>query len=141
MRRLQKQLFHYNLLNQLHLPYMLRESVERKFEYSRITCVNSCREILSRFIMLRRWNQVAFSCRTIDFTALMAAMTLLSAHLDSHRSPMADNFLIAQYMGDRAMIEQAQDNMEELNRLNPDTLNSRSAQLLARLLAIEAKAV
>ena len=120
---------------------MLRESVERKFEYSRITCVNSCREILSRFIMLRRWNQVAFSCRTIDFTALMAAMTLLSAHLDSHRSPMADNFLIAQYMGDRAMIEQAQDNMEELNRLNPDTLNSRSAQLLARLLAIEAKAV
>ncbi|OQD60854.1 hypothetical protein PENPOL_c020G05479 [Penicillium polonicum] len=140
MRRLQEQLFHYNLLNQLHLPYMLCESVERKFEYSRITCVNSCREILSRFIMLRRWNQVAFSCRTIDFTALMAAMTLLLAHLDSHRSPMADNFLIAQYMGDRAMIEQAQDNMEELNRLNPDTLNARSAQLLARLLAIEAKA-
>ncbi|KAJ5424968.1 hypothetical protein N7465_000038 [Penicillium sp. CMV-2018d] len=122
MRRLQEQLFHYNLLNQLHLPYMLRESVERKFEYSRITSVNSCREILSRFIMLRRWSRVAFSCRTIDFTALMAAMTLLLAHLDSHRSPMA------------------QDNMEELNRLNPDTLNARSAQLLARLLAIEAKA-
>lgn len=140
MRRLSEQLFHYNLLNQLHLPYMLRDSVERKFEYSRITCVNACREILSRFIMLRRWNQVAFSCRTIDFTALMAAMTLLLAHLDSHRSPMVDNFLAAQYMGDRAMIEQAQDNMEELNRLNPDTLNARSAQLLGRLLAIEAKA-
>ncbi|KAJ6019310.1 hypothetical protein N7522_001377 [Penicillium canescens] len=140
MRRLSEQLFHYNLLNQLHLPYMLRDSVERKFDYSRITCVNASREILSRFIMLRRWNQVAFSCRTIDFTALMAAMTLLLAHLDSHRSPTVDNFLAAQYLGDRAMIEQAQENMEELNRLNSDTLSARSAQLLGRLLAIEAKA-
>ncbi|KAK4862511.1 hypothetical protein LT330_002644 [Penicillium expansum] len=140
MRRLSEQLFHYNLLNQLHLPYMLRESVERKFDYSRITCVNSSREILSRFIMLRRWNKVAFSCRTIDFTALMAAMTLVLAHLDGHRSSKVDNFLAPQYLSDRAMIEQAQENMEELNRLNPDTLSARSAQLLDRLLAIEAKA-
>jgi hypothetical protein len=140
MRRLSQQLFHYNLLNQLHLPYMLRDSAERKFDYSRITCVNASREILSRFIMLRRWNQVSFSCRTIDFTALMAAMTLLLAHLNSHRSSQADNFLAAQYLGDRAMIEQAQENMKELNRLNSDTLSARSAQLLNRLLAIEAKA-
>lgn len=140
MRRLSEQLFHYNLLNQLHLPYMFRDSSERKFDYSRITCVNASREILSRFIILRRWNKVAFSCRTIDFTALMAAMTLLLAHLDSHRSSQVDNFLAAQYPGDRAMIEQAQENMEELNRLNSDTLSARSAQLLNRLLAIEAKA-
>ncbi|KAB8076958.1 hypothetical protein BDV29DRAFT_169134 [Aspergillus leporis] len=140
MRRLSEQLFYYNLLNQLHLPYMLRDSVERKYDYSRITCVNASREILSRFIMLRRWNRVAFSCRTIDFTALMAAMTLLLAHLDSHRSSQVDNVLAAQYLGDRAMIEQAQENMEELNRLNADTLSARSARLLRRLLAIEAKA-
>jgi hypothetical protein len=38
------------------------------------------------------------------------------------------------------MIEQAQENMKELNRLNSDTLSARSAQLLNRLLAIEAKA-
>ncbi|KAJ5206689.1 hypothetical protein N7491_002696 [Penicillium cf. griseofulvum] len=140
MRRLSEQLFLYNLLNQLHLPYMLLDSTERKYDYSRITCVNASREILSRFIMLRRWNQVAFSCHTVDFTALMAAMTLLLAHLDSHRPSQVDNFLAAQYLGDRAMIEQAQENMEELNRLNSDTLSARSAQLLNRLLAIEAKA-
>jgi hypothetical protein len=140
MRRLSAQLLHYNLFNQIHLPYMIRHSDERKFEYSRHTCVNSSREILSRFIMLRRWNQVAFSCRTIDFTALMAAITLLLAHLDNHRSSQEENLLAPQYLGDRAMIEQAQENMEELNRLNPDTLSSRSAQLLKRLLAIEAMA-
>ncbi|OQE11521.1 hypothetical protein PENVUL_c002G03077 [Penicillium vulpinum] len=70
----------------------------------------------------------------------MAAMTLLLAHLYSHRCSQVDNFLAAQYLGDRAMIEQAQEDMEELNRLNSDTLSARSAQLLSRLLAIEAKA-
>jgi hypothetical protein len=140
MRRLSAQLCHYNLLNQLHLPYLLRHSDERKYDYSQITSVNASREILSRFIMLRRWNRVAFSCRTIDFIALMAAITLLLAHLDRYRSPQVDNFLAAQALGDRAMIEQAQEHMEELDRLNADPLSARSARLLRRLLAIEARA-
>ena len=140
MRRLSAQLCHYNLLNQLHLPYLLRHSDERKYDYSRITCVNASREILSLFIMLRRWNRVAFSCRTIDFIALMAAMTLVLAHLDRYRSPRIDDFLAAQALGDRAMIEQVQEHMEELDRLNADPLSARSARLLRRLLAIEARA-
>ncbi|PLB51398.1 hypothetical protein P170DRAFT_433405 [Aspergillus steynii IBT 23096] len=140
MRQLSEQLCHYNLLNQLHLPYMLRHAVEDRREYSRLICVNASREILSRFIMLRRWNRVAFSCRTIDFTALMAAITLLLAHLESHRSPPTDNFLVVQYPGDRAMIEKAQEDMEGLDRVNEDPLSARSAGLLRHLLAIEAKA-
>ncbi|KAL4942084.1 hypothetical protein BDV06DRAFT_235658 [Aspergillus oleicola] len=110
------------------------------YDYSQITCVNASREILSRFIMLRRWNRVAFSCRIIDFIALMAAMTLLLAHLDRYRSPQVDDFLAAQALGDRAMIEQAQEHMEELDRLNADPLSARSARLLRRLLEIEARA-
>ncbi|KAL4745920.1 hypothetical protein BDW72DRAFT_198193 [Aspergillus terricola var. indicus] len=90
--------------------------------------------------MLRRWNRVAFSCRTVDFIALMTAMTLLLAHLDRYQSPQADDFLAAQALGDRAMIEQAQEHMEELDRLNADPLCARSARLLRRLLAIEARA-
>jgi len=49
--RLTAQLLHYNLLNQLHLPFMLRCSAERKYDYSRVTCVNASREVLSRFIV------------------------------------------------------------------------------------------
>lgn len=53
-RRLFAQVLHYNLLNQLHLPYMLRSSsANRKHEYSLITCVNASREMISRFITLR----------------------------------------------------------------------------------------
>jgi Fungal Zn(2)-Cys(6) binuclear cluster domain len=136
-RRLFAQVLHYNLLNQLHLPYMLRSSsAEHKYEYSRITCVNASREMLSRFITLRRFNRIACSCRTVDFLALMAAMTLLLAHLDSHLSE-AENLLAHQYHSDRAMIEQVQENMEEVNRLNLDALSAQSADLLRRLLNIE----
>ncbi|KAE8350729.1 hypothetical protein BDV28DRAFT_138533 [Aspergillus coremiiformis] len=139
-RRLFAQVLHYNLLNQLHLPYMLRaSSAERKYEYSRITCVNASREVLSRFITLRSFNRIAYSCRTVDFLALMAAMTLLLAHLDSHHAG-TENLLAHQYISDRAMIEQAQENMSEVNRLNSDALSAQSADLLRRLLTIEVEA-
>lgn len=141
-RRLFAQVLHYNLLNQLHLPYMLRSSsntANAKHEYSLITCVNASREMLSRFIALRSFNGVAYSCRTIDFIALMAAMTLLLAHLDSHRSE-TENLLAHQYHSDRAMIEQVKDSMEELNRVSSDALSAQIADWLARLLAIEAEA-
>ena len=136
-RRLFAQMLHYNLLNQLHLPYMLRSSsTERKYEYSLIACVNASREVLSRFITLRSFNGIAYSCRTVDFLALMAAMTLLLAHLDSHLSE-TENLLAHQYHSDRAMIEKVQENMKEVNRLNSDALSAQSADLLGRLLTIE----
>ena len=136
-RRLFAQVLHYNLLNQLHLPYMLRSpSAERKYEYSLIACVNASREVLSRFITLRSFDGIAYSCRTVDFLALMAAMTLLLAHLDSHRSE-TENLLAHQYHSDRAMIEKVQENMKEVNRLSSDTLSAQSADLLGRLLNIE----
>lgn len=133
-------MFHYNLLNQLHLPYMLRSSTEHKYDYSRIICVNASREILSRFIMFRSFNRNAFCCRTVDFFALMAAMALVLVHLDSHRSSQVGNLLAHQSLSDRAMIEQAQENMEQVSRLNADALSTQSANLLRSLLVIEAEA-
>ncbi|MCJ1325267.1 hypothetical protein MMC10_001929 [Thelotrema lepadinum] len=139
-RRLFAQVVHYSLLNQLHLPYMLRSSsAERSYEYSRITCINASREILSRFITLHSVNGISYSCRIIDFLTLMAAMTLLLAHLDSHFWG-AENLLSHQYYSDRAMIEQTQETMEEVDRLNSDPLSAQSADLLRRLLIIEAEA-
>ncbi|MCJ1312677.1 hypothetical protein MMC25_006353 [Agyrium rufum] len=136
-RRLSAQLLHYNLLNQLHLPYILRSSSsDRRYEYSLIACVNASREVLSRFIALRSFDGFAYNCRTVDFLALMAAMTLLLAHLDSNLSE-TDNLLAHQYHSDRAMIEKVQENMKEVNRLNSDTLSAKSANLLCKLLTIE----
>lgn len=138
-RRLFAQVLHYNLLNQLHLPYMLRSSsVSREQEYSLNTCANASREILTRFNTLRSFEGAAYSCRTIDFIALMAAMTLLLAHLDSHNLE-TQNLLAHQYHSDRAMIEQVKDYMEEFDRAKSDPLSSQIAEWLSRLLAIEAE--
>jgi hypothetical protein len=134
--RLITQLFHYNLLNQLHLPYMLRSSREKKYSYSKISCVNSSRETLSRFITFRSFNQVAFCCRGVDFFALVAAMTLILAHLDSHRNK-DDNFLVHQRFSDRAMVEGVLENMENLNKLNMDILSHKCSEVLQNLLDIE----
>lgn len=140
MGRLFNQLYHYNLLSQLHLPYMLRAAPERRYEYSRMTCANAAREVLSRFIMFRSFNRNDFCCRTVDFFALMAAITLLLTHLSSRRIPQASNLLAHHYPSDRAMIEQAQMNMEQISRLNGDVLSAQSTELLSKLLAIESEA-
>ncbi|KAF3397734.1 putative transcription factor gsfR1 [Penicillium rolfsii] len=155
MRRLFHHLSHYNLLIQLHLPFMLRSATTgHKYDCSRITCIYASREILSRFIMFHSFNRIAFSCRTVDYFGLMAAMTLLIAHLDGHRHlPSStseqppynsvlgsNNVLIHQRPSDRALIEQVHETMEEVSRLDGDSMSLQASSLLQRLMAIEAEA-
>ncbi|KFA56654.1 hypothetical protein S40293_06253 [Stachybotrys chartarum IBT 40293] len=152
-QRLMDQVYHYNLLNQLHLPYLLRTGckaeVERRHacshDYSKLSCVNASREVLNRFIMLRSFNHAVFCCRAIDFFALLAAMTILLAHLDNHGPGLpcrsaADRLLAHQRDVDRATMEQVLDNMERVGRLGNDALSEKSASLLRRLFDIEAEA-
>lgn len=162
MLRLLDQVFYLNLLNLLHLPYMLRSStpdpgngggdaVNSKYEYSKLTSANASRELLTRFIMFRSFNRVAFCCRSVDFFALTASMTLVIAHLDEHRKRRqrqrqhgvgvtAINVLAHQRNGDRAMMEQVLENMEGVAQLNMDALSERSSSLLKSLLTLEADA-
>lgn len=139
MLRLINQIFYYNLLNQLHLPYMLMFSSEKHTVYSKLACVNASREVLSRFIAFRTWNRVAFCCRSVDFFALMAAMTLVLAHLHANDEPDL-NCLAHQRHSDRAMMEQVLESMEMVHKLNMDVLSEKSGDLLRRLLEIEADA-
>ncbi|KAF7183251.1 hypothetical protein CNMCM7691_003164 [Aspergillus felis] len=155
MRRLFHHLSHYNLLIQLHLPFMLRSATTgHKYDYSRMTCITASREILSRFIMFHSFNRIAFSCRTVDYFGLMAAMTLLIAHLDGHQflppstseqlpcnqALMSNNILVHQRPSDRALIEQAHEIMEEVSRLDGDSMSIQASNLLQRLMAIETEA-
>ncbi|KAI1264695.1 hypothetical protein F5Y18DRAFT_77032 [Xylariaceae sp. FL1019] len=149
--RLMEQLYHYDLLNQLYLPYMLPFSsramtVEehRRYLHAKHTCIYSSREVLSRFIIFRSYNRVAFCCRSIDFFGLMSAMTLLLAHIDSHRtdgkSESTPNMLSHQRPSDRAMMEQVLESMEDVSRLNADIMTHKSAALMRQLLNIEVEA-
>jgi hypothetical protein len=136
--RVKDQMFHYSLLNQLHLPYLFcPNGSERKNEYSRITCVSASREILTRFIAFRIYNPVPACCRIADFLALVGGMTLIFAHLHSYCDKERDNLLAHQRLGDRATVEEALKNMEVVSKLNEDMLAAKCAKLLQHLLHIE----
>ncbi|KAJ5094209.1 hypothetical protein N7456_010070 [Penicillium angulare] len=156
MRRLFHHLFHYNLLIQLHLPYMLSSAAAGNLGgHSQIICVNSARDILSRFVMFHSFNRIAFSCRTVDFFGLMAAITLLLVHIDGHtqKVPLGDNLqwphgpaipmnnpFTHQRPSDRALIENMLDILDEVGRLETETMGTQISNILRRLMAIEAKA-
>ncbi|KAF7555320.1 hypothetical protein G7046_g6584 [Stylonectria norvegica] len=158
--RLLEQMIYFNLLNVLHLPHMLRSTApgaegsrdaSANYEYSKLASVNASRELLTRFVTFRSFNRVAFCCRSSDFQALTAAMTLVIAHLDGHRKQRehqrnyglgisGGNVLAHQRNSDRAMMEQVLESMEGVSKLSTDALSDRSSSLLGSLLNLEADA-
>jgi hypothetical protein len=80
------QIHHFDLLILLHLPYMLRDPAESRYEYSRVTCIRASREVLKRFVTFRTIINSAFACRHVDYSALIAAMTLMLSYLGSGSS-------------------------------------------------------
>ncbi|RYC55431.1 hypothetical protein CHU98_g10774 [Xylaria longipes] len=149
--RVVEQIYHYNLLNQLYLPFLLQFRYDSanigtraRHDYAKHTCINSSREALTRFNALRSSSGIALCCRSVDFLGLMAAITLLLAHLGSHlpdgsRKPAA-NIMIHQRLSDRAVIERTLEYMEDIGHWNTDILTQKSADWARQLLAAEADA-
>ena len=136
------QVHHFNLVHLLHLPYLLRCDEESYHKYSKVTCVNASREILIRFVAFRSFNTITSCCRIADFFALMAGMTVLLAHIDSHRQRTPSlNLLAHQRLSDRAMVEQVIVNMEQVSNRTEDVLSGKTSDLLRSLLQIESNAV
>jgi hypothetical protein len=140
--RLGAHVYYHGLLIQLHLPYMMRIGESSIHEYSKITSVNSSREIMTRFVAHRTFNPMSSCSRPVDFFALLAAMTLLLAHLDAHRHREATDVLAHQRLSDRALLEQVLERMDVTRDINTgnDVMSEKSAQLIRRLLEIEADA-
>ena len=77
--RLAVQITHYYLLVLLHLPsaIQMREDVDG---YSKVTCIDSSRELPSQYIRLRCMKHPPFCCRAIDLCAFTPGLALLLAH-------------------------------------------------------------
>jgi len=140
--RVHNQLFHYYTLMHLHLPYVLCLSTDSRYDYHKITAVTASREILSRHISFRSVHRVALTCRSVDFFAFTAAMTLCLAHLESHRCADGHhNILMHQRLSDRGMMERSIEIMFDMARRNDeDVVTQKSAVILQRMLAVEADA-
>lgn len=137
--RVRDHVTHFSLLNQLHLPYLLCPSAGMN-EYSRTSCIYASREILTRFITFRTLRTISACCRLADFFAVVAGITLVLAHIDSHRLAKHGNALSHQRLGDRAAVETALKNVDVISKPNDDMLTAKCVDVLRRLLRIEADA-
>ncbi|KAJ6130160.1 hypothetical protein N7512_002940 [Penicillium capsulatum] len=137
--RLSCHVYYNSLLIQLHLPCAISGmGSHTEYEYSKVTCVNASREILTRFIAHRTFNPMSSCSRPVDFFAFLAAMTILLTYLDAYCE--ATNFLAHQRLGDRAILEQVLDLMDIVSKMDKDAMTQKSAEVIRHLLDIEADA-
>jgi hypothetical protein len=147
--RLMYQLTHFHLLAQLHLPYVLLTSNDRKYDYSKMTAINASREILSRFVLYFDSSSNCSSyCRGIDFLTFIASMTLCIAHIKGHCQRHAGvmnnettsvfQFLVHQRPQDIGFIERIMESMEHKTTRDNNPITQTITSSLRQLVAIEA---
>ncbi|GAP84644.1 putative C6 zinc finger domain-containing protein [Rosellinia necatrix] len=133
--QLMLQMNHHNLLILLHLPYMLRDPKERRWDYSKATCISSSRQLLRTFLLFRQTNHSSNACRHTDYGALTASMTLLLGYLDP-KLQARDPATTSQREADRELIQEARDKLEEMAKKNDDKLARDAACIIGRLLPL-----
>ncbi|UKZ68651.1 uncharacterized protein TrAtP1_009675 [Trichoderma atroviride] len=147
--RLMYQLTHFHLLAQLHLPYILLTSNDRKYDYSKMTAINASREILSRFVLYFDSSSNCSSyCRGIDFLTFIASMTLCLAHIKGHcqrHTSIMNNettsvfqLLVHQRPQDIGFIERIMESMEHKTTKDNNPITQTITNSLRQLVAIEA---
>lgn len=71
------QVWHFELATLLHLPFMLRSKTDRRYEYSRASCLNASRSLIKRWLAIRENNSTFYFSNLLEFEAFTAATTLL----------------------------------------------------------------
>ncbi|KAL9038675.1 MAG: hypothetical protein Q9214_005186 [Letrouitia sp. 1 TL-2023] len=71
-------LFYHNIRMYIHLPFMLKSATDRRYEFSRIAALESSREIMEHYMILRNPSRPLLAvCNVIDFQAFTASMILV----------------------------------------------------------------
>ncbi|KAI0554462.1 hypothetical protein F4679DRAFT_297022 [Xylaria curta] len=133
--RVMLQMNHHNLLILLHLPYMLRDPNERRWDYSKATCISSSRHLLRTFLLFRMINNASNACRHTDYSALTASMTLLLGYLDP-KLQARDQATTSRREADRALIQEARAKLQQMADQNGDKLAREAAIIIGRLLPL-----
>ncbi|KKY39616.1 putative c6 zinc finger domain-containing protein [Diaporthe ampelina] len=129
------QMHHFTLLILLHVPYMLHEPWSSRYDHSKSQCLTAARELLSRFISFRNLNVSAYSCRRVDYAALIAAMTLCLSYLGRRNGEIWDRT-----RSDRELVESTRRRMEHVAGLTYDSLGKEAVGIIERLAPIIEKA-
>ena len=70
-------LYHHYIRTLLHLPFMLKSTSDRRFEYNRVAAVESAREMIHAFKVLRNGVHGGYcACKTVDFQVFLGCILL-----------------------------------------------------------------
>ncbi|RAL61369.1 hypothetical protein DID88_009503 [Monilinia fructigena] len=131
--RIMSQIYYFQLESFLHLPFMVRAATERRFEYSKFTCLKSSREIIYRYLTIRRSGTKSFCCKVVDFGAFTACVTLLLSVLEI--PPVGgDNIAIqVQKQSDKELVQTVLGIMSEC-AMEEDIMAIQSVDVIKKLL-------
>jgi hypothetical protein len=125
-------ILHYELESLVHLPYMLRAAVDRRYDYSRLSCLNASRKLVQSWIFLREQSKSSFCCKMIEFQAFKACITLLLGILQP--TPISkDPMQLRQEEEDRMLVNKVKTIFEESQVLEGDIVLAQSVEVLKTL--------
>ncbi|KAI2779809.1 hypothetical protein F4815DRAFT_172591 [Daldinia loculata] len=129
------QMNHYHLLTLLHLPYFIRDPKERRWDYSKTTCLHASRKVLEAYLVFRHLTDAAGACRHTDYGALTASMTLLLGYLDP-KLRSRDPKTSYQRSADRKLVLAVRDVLQEVAERDDDKLSRETSDIITRLLPL-----
>ena len=75
--RMMCQIWHFELATLVHLPFMLRAATDRRYEYSRISCLSASRGLIRRWLFIRETRTMTLFSNLVEFQAFTAAITVI----------------------------------------------------------------
>ncbi|KAI4944121.1 hypothetical protein J4E91_008976 [Alternaria rosae] len=135
LERLMVQVWHFQMKLFIHLPYLLRAHLDNRYEYSKVTALQACRNILMRWFALRNASITQACCRFAELGVFIAAVTLtLDIVIELGTK---DKTEVKKTKGtDFAMICRLIGEMEKLANASPrERIAARSAIVLKKILS------
>lgn len=120
----------------LYLQFMLRAATERRYGYSKFSCLKSSREMIYRYLALRSTSDASFCCKIVDFGALTATVTLLLGLIEPSQGTET-NETRQQTESDRKLVQTVLKSLEELADDGNNIIAMQSSNVIRSLLAVD----
>ncbi|KAJ4395802.1 hypothetical protein N0V93_000016 [Gnomoniopsis smithogilvyi] len=131
------QIHHFTLVLLLHVPYMLRDIDSPRYDYSKTACTTAARDLLSRFLIIRKHSVSAYVHHLVDYAGLIASMTLCLSYLSKRRSEVWEHDKIRQ---DILLLDNTKSRMDLVAHVSGDRLSREAVCVIDQLTPLVRKA-
>jgi hypothetical protein len=107
--------WHFQLETLVHLPFMLRAATDRRYDYSRISCLNASRSLIKRWMFIRKSPSTLPVNTLVEFQAFTAAITILLGLLGP-KPLTTDQVFLKERHGDSQLVETTVQILEDLKQ-------------------------